>query len=154
MRRAARSPFGDGPLAHRGTGLPPETRSTGQDGRTDPGAGGARQRRGNERRTMKRFSGRLNSMRIILAIVASIIPLGWMPVAASSVTSRQIGRGTLHVDLLSDTPVVSSGDDLPAGFHRLLDTDLPLLQEAGRPELPYRTLLVGLPEGQTIEVTA
>lgn len=103
---------------------------------------------------MNRLNGRLNMVMIILAIVASSLASGLNPAMASSLRARQQGRNTLLVDVESNTPIVLESDDLPFGFSRISNTDLPLLQEAGKPELPYRTMLVGLPEGRTIEVSA
>jgi len=106
---------------------------------------------------MNRSTRRLNLVRqatMLFAITASTFITSWRPASASSLSSSKLGDGAILVEILSDSPMVRGADDLPSGYHRISGADLSLLREAGRPEIPYRTFLVGLPEGKTIQITS
>ncbi|HZI95211.1 MAG TPA: C25 family cysteine peptidase [Patescibacteria group bacterium] len=104
-------------------------------------------------RDMRTSRSRPESLRALLLACAMVL-LGTSSLTASSMTSRQIAKDLLQIDVVSDTPVIAAPEELPPGFHRVINSDLPLLQETGRPELPYRTILIGLPAGKTIQLTA
>jgi len=89
----------------------------------------------------------------ILAMLVSILLTGFGVAHASTLATRQIGDG-LIVDLVTDPPRLAAGPDLPDGFFRVSIDDLASTHEPGSPELPYRSFLVGVPAGRTVQIEA
>ncbi len=86
----------------------------------------------------------ITSTFIVAVIAACIFPAS---ASATQLKSRELAGGALVVELASDKPSVQSAQNVPGDFVRVGMTGLPALREAGRPELPYRTFLVAIPEG-------
>ncbi|HEY3176050.1 MAG TPA: C25 family cysteine peptidase [Candidatus Polarisedimenticolia bacterium] len=103
---------------------------------------------------MKRLTPHLDIVTKTMAGVAATLILGSGWTAASTLKSRPMGHDALLVEVVTDRPVVSAGEDLPAGYHRVSIADLSSMREPGAPALPFRTFLVGLPEGKTIALSA
>lgn len=96
---------------------------------------------------------------LLLLFVATLQPaLPASPVArvgdGSDLTSRELDADTLLVTVRTGRPLVSMASDLPPGFSTVSITGLPSLRESGRPSLPYRSFLVGIPAGKRVEITA
>jgi len=89
----------------------------------------------------------------IPAMIVSILLTGFGVTHASTLATRQTGDG-LIVDLVTDPPRLAAGPDLPDGFFRVSIDDLASTHEPGSPELPYRTVLVGVPAGRSVQVEA
>lgn len=102
---------------------------------------------------MKCSNRRLNSLTSLIGVAAITLGMGSSMATASGLKSRQTGPDAILVDIDTDQPVFTQ-TDLPRGYHRISIAGLSDTTEPGQPSLPYRTFLVGLPEGTGITVSA
>src|SRR5262245_3354951 len=102
---------------------------------------------------MTRSNRRLNFVTSLLGVAVVTLGIGSSTATASGLKSRPAGSNAIIVDIETDQPVLSQ-TDLPRGYHSLSIPGLGGTTEAGRPSLPVRTFLVGLPEGTEITVSA
>ena len=102
---------------------------------------------------MTRSNRRLNSLTSLLGVAAVTLGMGSSMVSAAGLKGRPAGPDSMIVEIDSDRPGIIQAD-LPRGYHRLSIAGLSETNEPGRPSLPFRTFLVGLPEGREITVSA